>query len=118
MKLSFVVGNKEKHDIVFRWNQLWGSLRISVDGNTVERRLLQLASPNKPAQSNRESTADTWVIFGKAINLVDRWEFAVGVTEQHTIRIEKRRPKWNAGLRRHNYRVLVDGTEIINQSGY
>lgn len=118
MKLLFEVGNKEKHDVVFRWIQLWGSLRISVDGNIIERRLFQLVSPNKPAQSNSNSNDDTWVIFGKEINLIDRWEFTVGVTEQHTIRIEKKRPKWNAGLRPHNYRVFVDGVEIINRTGY
>ena len=118
MKFSFKVGEKEKHDVAFRWNQMLGSLRILVDESIIERRFLQLVSPNKTAQRNSESKEDTWVIFGKEIDLIDRWEFTVGETEQHTIRIEKKRPKWNAGFRPHKYRVFVDGAEIINRTGY
>jgi hypothetical protein len=93
MKFSFDVGEKEKHNIYFHWNQLWGSLRISVDGKTIERRFFQIASPNEPAQKNDSSSDDIWVIHGKRIKLVDRWEFTVGGAERHTILIIKTRKK-------------------------
>jgi hypothetical protein len=118
MKLSFEVGTREKHLVDFRWNQMWGSLRIIVDGKIIERRFFQLASPNKPASSNCKSTEDSWVIFGKKIDLLNRWEFTVGRDEKHTVTIEKRRQKWLAGIRPQHYRVLIDGIELKSCTGY
>jgi hypothetical protein len=118
MKFLFEIGNREKHVIVFQWSQFWGSLRVSVDGNPVDRKFMKLASQAGPAQGSTVTNDSTWVILGKEINLITRWDFTVGLEEKHRIRIEKKRPTWFAGLRPYNYRVFVDETEIINQTGY
>lgn len=85
MELNFVVGEREKHDVHFSWNQMWGGLKIAVDGIDVVSTVRILS-----------------------FSLVKTYEFTVGVEEKHTVRIEKRREKFFAGFRPQVVTAWVD----------
>ena len=68
MKFSFEVGEIEKHQVEFKFNQLYGTLLISVDQMPI-RRVTRLL--NEPIQ--------------------EIFDFTVGNTERWPVRIEKRR---------------------------
>ncbi len=86
MKLRFVVGQAEPHDLTFRFNKFWGNLSIAVDGDVV-RRDFRLFS----------------------VRLVKRYELSVGNAERHQVVIEKHRELVLAGLRPQPVRAFVDG---------
>ncbi|HEY7225248.1 MAG TPA: hypothetical protein VH561_16875 [Micromonosporaceae bacterium] len=86
MKLSFDVGEQERHRIDFSFDPFWGPVRIMVDGVTVVRGF-------------------QFISFG----LVRPYEFTVGSHEQHAVRIEVHRKLFFAGFRSRVYRVFVDG---------
>jgi hypothetical protein len=65
VQLSFEVGTTERHQVRFSFNKFWGNLRITVD----VVRTVRLAS----------------------IDLVKRYDFVVGATEQFHVHIEKHR---------------------------
>ena len=67
MRFSFDVGDAEKHKVDFYFNQQWGKLNIDVDGR-------------------RE--VDDLRLF--SLKLTKVYEFPVGATEQHQVRIEKK----------------------------
>ena len=68
MKFSFEVGEIEKHQVEFKFNQLYGTLLISVDQLPIRRATRLL---NEPIQ--------------------EVFDFTVGNTERWPVRIEKRR---------------------------
>ena len=68
MKFSFEIGELEKHQVEFNFNQLYGTLLISVDQMPI-RRVTRLL--NEPIQ--------------------EIFDFTVGNTERWPVRIEKRR---------------------------
>lgn len=84
--VAFEVGREEKHHVEFRWGQFWGLARIWVDGVEVLH--------------ERHN-------FG--LSLTRRYEVSVGDVEIHSVAIEKRRPRVNAGLRKQTLLVFVDG---------
>ncbi|HEX4057742.1 MAG TPA: hypothetical protein VHX87_05440 [Galbitalea sp.] len=84
--LSFDVGNHEKHRVEMRFDQMWGSLSISVDGQPVKRDLRMFS-----------------------VSLVKTYELTVGQDEKHDIRIDKTRALWFAGFRPQVVRAYVDG---------
>jgi hypothetical protein len=43
MDLSFEIGTREKHHVEFYWDQMWGRLRITVDGERVVKTLSMLS---------------------------------------------------------------------------
>jgi hypothetical protein len=94
MQFSFEVGEHERHTVSLDFNQMIGTMRISVDGRNVveELRLLSLS-------------------------LVKTYEFFVGVNERHAVRIEKRRKLFLAGLRNQKYRVFIDGHLVREYEG-
>lgn len=96
MKFSFDVGDKEHHRVDFSYNQFWGNLRITVDGESVVRN-----------QS-----------MGFSTHLVKRFEFTVGEKERHEVRIEQERELVMAGFRPKIYRVFVDGKQTESHRGY
>lgn len=67
MSLNFVVGQTEKHSVIFGYDKFFGRVSLLIDGR-----------PFAGA-----------VISGKTGSL-ERWEFDVGETERHRVRIEKR----------------------------
>ncbi|WP_285725090.1 hypothetical protein [Psychromicrobium xiongbiense] len=68
MILTFPVGAQEQHLVSFSWDQFWGRLTITIDG---------------------QSVVDTVRMF--SLSTVKAWEFDVGHVERHRVRIEKHR---------------------------
>jgi hypothetical protein len=85
VRMSFEVGVHERHHVQFSFNKFWGNLSITVD-NTDVVRTVRLAS----------------------VDLVKRYEFVVGTTEQHHVRIEKHRERVLAGFRPQPVYAYVD----------
>ena len=47
MELNFLVGEREQHHVYFSWNQMWGGLKIAVDGIDVVKTVsLRISAPN------------------------------------------------------------------------
>jgi hypothetical protein len=94
MKFSFLVGIQEQHQIDFFFDQVIGNLEIRVDDEPLVKdfRLLSL-------------------------RLTKRYEFTVGIAEQHLIAIEKKRKLFLAGLRPQQYRVFIDGQLVQTHEG-
>jgi hypothetical protein len=65
VRMTFDVGDTERHQVVFSFNKFWGNLSIAVDNTNIVR-AIRLAS----------------------LDLVKRYEFVVGTNEQHQVRIE------------------------------
>ena len=89
LDFDFEVGEAERHNVAFHFDQLWGPLRISVDGQPVVRKF-------------------------KMFNFkrVERYEFSVGSTEPHDVRIEKDRKAIVGGFRVQQCVTYVDGHEV------
>jgi len=94
MKFSFMVGVREQHRIDFSFDQFAGNLEILVDGQPLIKdfRLLSL-------------------------KLTKRYEFTVGVQEQHLIAIEKERKLLLAGFRPQKYRIFIDDRLVQTYEG-
>jgi hypothetical protein len=52
-----------------------------------------------------------------SLSLVRKYEFGVGTSERHSVRIEKVRKLLLAGVRPQKYRVYVDGQLIKEYEG-
>ncbi len=89
MDFSFAVGTRERHQVHFHFNQVWGNLRIDVDGRPV-------------VKDFRMFSVRTRVTY----------EFLVGSAERHEVRIEKTRKRLLGGARKQTYRIFVDGKPI------
>ncbi|MEO6115164.1 MAG: hypothetical protein ABIP33_02165 [Pseudolysinimonas sp.] len=89
LQLSFPVGATEKHEVVFSWDRIWGTLTITVDGAPV---------------------VDTTRMF--SARLVSSWTFSVGTTEKHLVQIDKRRKLFFAGFRAQSAVAYVDGIQV------
>lgn len=87
MQLEFNVGQLEQHHVVYRFNQMWGGLQITVDGVSVVK-TVQLHS-----RTNSQE------------------DFVVGKTEIHHVRIEKRSLLF-ASLRPQVVTAYVDGVKV------
>jgi hypothetical protein len=94
MQFSFMVGGNEQHRVDFSFDQVIGHLEIKVDGQTAVKDF-RFAS----------------------LKLTKRYEFIVGVNEQHNVAIEKQRKLFLAGLRPQRYRVFVDGRLVQTYEG-
>jgi len=84
--LSFVVGEREHHDVVLFYSKFSGRLAIDVDGEEVVREVAT-----------------------RSLELVDSREFRVGARESHVVRIDKHREKLFPAFRRQPVRAYVDG---------
>ncbi len=95
MKFSFEVGTSEKHQVEFYFNQMWGNLYISVDGQKIMKdfEIMDLE-------------------FTKKFNII------VGAVEKHYIRIEQERCKIFGGLRKQKYRAFIDEVKVKELHGY
>jgi hypothetical protein len=92
--LEFTVGDREKHRISYLWDQMWGWSIVSVDGRLTIRQL---------------------VMFG--VRRSRQLRFRVGDTEQHDIRIEKRRPLVAAFARPQPLSAYCDGALVAENPG-
>lgn len=88
MDFRFTVGDVEKHELVYSWDQIWGRIRLTVDGIQVVKKL-QLAG-----------------------GLISNEEMVIGVAERHHVRIEKRRELFFAGFRPQYLSAYVDGVKV------
>ena len=86
MQFSFTVGTGEQHRVEFSFDQFAGNLEIKVDGQPVVKDFRMFS-----------------------LFLTKRYEFTVGVQEQHQILIEKKRKLFLAGFRPQTYRIFIDG---------
>jgi hypothetical protein len=89
LDFEFEVGEAERHNVAFQFDQLWGPLKISVDGKRVVRKL---------------------GIF--SLRRTNRFEFSVGSSEPHQVRIDKTRRALVGGLQAQECVTFVDGQEV------
>jgi hypothetical protein len=94
MQFRFDVGEQERHRVGFSFDQVWGPLRITVDGVPVVRRFL---------------------VFH--LGRTRRYQFAVGDRERHTALIEMRRHLVFGAFRPWTYRIFVDGELVQTEQG-
>lgn len=112
MKIRITVGNQEKHEVEFSWNQFFGIAKIFVDGAIIFKskplcvsEIGQLAGYlDKGILRVAQQARDI-----RNLNLFREWHINVGVAEKHKVFFVKERPILLAGLRRHKFYVLVDG---------
>jgi hypothetical protein len=86
LEFEFEVGQTERHNVAFRFDQLFGPLQISVDG--------------KPVIGKFEMFS---------LKHVGRDEFSVGSSEPDEVRIEKTRTSLMGGFQAQECVTYVDG---------
>ena len=86
MEFTFNVGQGAQHSVTFFFDQVWGRVRIKVDGNVVKKKL---------------------VLF--SLKTTKQYPLTVGTSETHQVVIEQIRKRWFGGFRDQRFRVLVDG---------
>jgi len=118
MKFSFEVGDAEKHTVDFFWNQMNGVLEIKINGEIVQKGSITLFSPTNLTGNLDVPATEKWNLHGYEIQLIEKWNFEVGIIEKRFVKIEKERAKWLAGFRPHKYRVYVDDHLIKEYKGY
>ena len=79
LDFDFEVGEAERHKVAFTWDQLWGPMKISVDGKPVIRKL-------------------GWF----SLRRTKGYEFSVGSSEMHQVRIAKTARRRSAASRRRS----------------
>jgi len=88
---EFEVGDIEQHRVAFHWGQLFGQVRITVDG-------IEVVAENK-AISLKSNPVRTFAI-------------TVGESEPHAVVIEKERKRLLGGARQQTCRAFVDGAIV------
>ena len=91
VELRFNVGEIEKHQVRFVFDQTWGRVRIWVDDHLVVKGFEMLN-----------------------FSTVRTYEFAVGTDERHQVEIVKTRKRWGGGLRKQSIVGRVDGNEVAS----
>jgi hypothetical protein len=89
LDFEFEVGESERHNVAFKFDQLWGPLKISVDGKPVIKKLGMFS-----------------------LKRTGRYEFSVGSSEPHEVRIEKTRKALMGGFQAQECVAYVDGHEV------
>ena len=118
MELIIDVGDEERHTLEFYWGQFLGSVRVKVDGDVVYR--------GRPIAFEELETLShpylylyrTFIAQTTPTLLVRTWEFTVGSSESHLVRIDKLRPKLLAGIRPSLFRIFIDGELVGEERGY
>jgi hypothetical protein len=87
MKFTVQIGDTEKHKVSYSFNKFIGNVKIMVDNKTIKRDFRMYSF---------SQTKD--------------YDFTIGTSEKHTVKIQKYRPLFAAGMRSNSYRVFVDGT--------
>src|SRR4051812_38585313 len=88
---ALTVGESEKHQVEFRWRQLWGNAFFSVDGVEVLH----------------ERHAWDW-------KRIRRYSLSVGAPEVHVhcLTVEKMARRIRGGSQKQRFRVFVDGALV------
>ncbi len=86
LEFEFEVGESERHNVAFRFDQLLGPLEISVDGKPVIKKFEMFS-----------------------LRRTGRYEFSVGSSEPHEVRIEKTRKALMGGFQAQECVTYVDG---------
>jgi hypothetical protein len=94
MQFSFLVGVHEQHQVDFSFDQAIGNLEIKVDGQPLVKDFLMLS-----------------------LRLTKRYQFTVGIQEQHHVKIEKKRKLFLAGFRPQRYRIFIDRQLVQTYEG-
>ncbi len=89
VRLEFNVGELEQHHVVYRFNQMWGGLQITVDGVSVVKTVRSFS-----------------------LSKTNSYEFDVGEEEIHHVRIEKLRRLFLAGVQPQVVTAYVDGVKV------
>jgi hypothetical protein len=89
LDFEFEVGESERHNVAFQFDQLWGPLKISVDGKPVIRKLGMFS-----------------------LRRTRGYEFSVGSSEPHQVRIEQTRKALVGGFQAQECVAYVDGQEM------
>ena len=89
MEFTIEVGDKEKHQLHTRFDQVFGQVRIEVDGKCV---------------------AQDWRSF--SFHRTRRYEFSVGTGETHDVVIELTRKSVVGGFRSQTCQAIVDGESV------
>lgn len=92
--LEFTVGDSERHQVVYTWDQFTGRSRILVDGREVVSTIRMFSV---------RTSAD--------------YELTVGEAERHEVRITKERPVALAAFRPQTMIAYVDGREVARTDG-
>jgi hypothetical protein len=95
MHFQIEVGDKEKHEIQFHYNQIMGILKIKVDGKVIRRDLRFLS-----------------------FTVLKVYSFTVGEKEKLFVKIEKERRLFLSFLFPQRYRVIVDGKLFAEFNGF
>lgn len=112
------MGNVDKHLVEFTWGQLFGSVKLAVDGVVVYRGT-PLAFDEVRQMSNPYLYLYRTYVTKKTPNKLTRsWDFEVGTVEKHKIHIDKVRPKLLASLRPSLFRVFVDDQLVEERFGF
>lgn len=85
LKFDFTVGESEIHKVDFYFNQFWGKLFIELDGTKILK-----------------------TVRFYSFNLTKEYEFDVGISEKHAVKIEITRKQFLAGFREYNAKVYID----------
>jgi hypothetical protein len=89
VEFTIEVGDREKHHLHFQFDQVFGQVRIEVDGKTV---------------------AQDWRSF--SLHRTRRYEFSVGTGETHDVVIELTRKGMVGGFRSQTCQASVDGESV------
>lgn len=89
LDFEFEVGEAERHSVAFQFDQLWGPIKISVDGKQVVRKLSMFS-----------------------FRRTNHYEFSVGSSEPHQVRIDKTRKAVVGGFQAQECVTFVDGLEV------
>jgi Arc/MetJ family transcription regulator len=92
--LELTVGDSERHQVVYTWDQFTGRLRITVDDREV---------------------VSTIRVF--SVGTSADYELTVGEAERHEVRITKERPVAFAAFRPQTITAYVDGREVARTEG-
>jgi hypothetical protein len=122
MRLSFEVGQQEKHQVEFSWEKFLGVAKIWVDGDLIQKSR-PLAFQELAQLSRTRGITGSARYLGGMMNgsgrpeLITGWTFEVGQQERHVVHIQKERPLILAALRPHKYRVFVDDQYVHEHVG-
>ena len=100
MKIQFDIDKGEKFSVVIERNWFTGKFTCVVNGQI--HLIKNPLNPGTHVQLKRKKT----------------YTVAVGNNPTHQILIEHTMPRFFAGFRPHEYRVLVDEKEVSNYRGY
>lgn len=89
MELQFAVGNEERHELVYSWDQMWGRESLTLDGVPIIKSVRILS-----------------------FNLVHSLDANVGESEKHLVHVEKRRALLFSGFRPQVVTAWVDGVQV------